>query len=132
MPTKQRFHIDIPDGYRIYEYEFSIAGIQYRKNEFFAVMKKGDVTVGMRRDPDNRFDSNAIKVVVSRKGMFGRTIMKQIGFIPADIASKIADSKLFDDLILRPKAYYISDNDYIDFNVDILGPKSAFYKYTNV
>ncbi|MBL4797703.1 MAG: hypothetical protein JKY50_09830 [Oleispira sp.] len=131
MPIKERWKVEIPDGYRILEREFAISGIQHYKDEFFKIVKKGNMSFGMKQDTKNKYDSNAIKVTASRKGFFGKK-EATIGFIPAEMAGQISDAKVFDDLIMRPKAVYIGDDGYIDFKVDLLVKKESFEKYENV
>lgn len=131
MPVNERWNVDIPDGYRIYEREFPIAGIQHHRKDFIGIMRKGNMTFGMEKDPANRFDPNAVRVVAARKTLFGNK-KRTIGYIPAEIASQIADSKLFSKLMMRPKAFYIGDNGYVDFKVDLLGPKEDHDAYANV
>lgn len=131
MPAKERFQADIPEGYRIFESEFSIAGVHHYKQNFFKAMKKGIVSIKMKRDRSNKVDANAIQVIASRKRFFGKTEV-QIGHIPALVASRISDAKTYDSLIIRPKSYYVSDNLYIDFTVDLLGPKGLYDQYKNI
>ncbi len=109
MPIKERWKVEIPDGYRILEREFEIAGIQHYKEAFFKIIKKGNMSFGMKQDTKNRHDANAIKVTASRKTLFGKK-EATIGFIPAVMAGQISDTKVFDDLIMRPKAVYIGDD----------------------
>lgn len=130
MPIKERWKVEIPDGYRILEREFEIAGIQHHKEAFFKIIKKGNMSFGMKQDTKNKHDANAITVTASRKGFFGKK-EAAIGFIPALMAGQIADAKVFNDLILRPKAVYIGDDGYVDFKVDILVLKESFEKYQN-
>lgn len=128
MAVNERWKVAIPEGYRVYEKEFAISGVEHHKDNFMKMLKKGDVSFGMREDRDNKFDPNAIMVIGNRKFFFGNT-EKQIGFVPAEIASRIADSKLFGQLMMRPKAFYAGDEGRCEFRVDLLGPKDLFEKY---
>ncbi len=130
MPIKERWKVDIPDGFRIMEREFPIAGVHHYKDNFFKVVTKGKVAFFLERE-NNKFDANAIAVTASRRGLFGIKKVK-IGYIPAEIASQIADAKVYSELLLRPKAMYVGDDGYIDLKVDLLIKKEFFKKYQNI
>ncbi|WP_028484280.1 HIRAN domain-containing protein [Thioalkalivibrio sp. ALE17] len=131
MPVNGRWKVEIPAGYRIFEREFSIAGVQHYKDNFFKAVKKGNVEFRMQTEPGNRHDPNAIAILASRKSFFGR-VEKKVGHVPAEIASQIADAKVGDKLVLRPKKLYISDDGFIDLKFDILGPEQLFEQYSTV
>ena len=131
MPVRERWKVGIPDGYRIFEKEFSIAGAHHHKKDFFKVVKKGDVEFRMQTEPQNKHDPNAIAIFGARKSFFGQ-IDKKIGYIPAEIASQLADAGVSDQIILRPKALYISDDSFIDMKFDLLGPKESYKQYSEV
>lgn len=129
MTVNERWKIEIPDGYRVFEREFSIAGIQHYKDNFFKAVKKGNVEFRMQPEPTNRHDPNAIAILASRKSLFGH-LEKKVGHVPGEIASQIADAKVGDKLVLRPKKLYISDDGFVDLKFDILGPKECFEQYS--
>ena len=132
MPVKEYFKVAIPDGYRIFEKEFEIAGISFKKNNFIKIMKnKVQIAFELVPEPNNPKDVNAIQIVGSRKGFFGQ-VSKPLGYVPAAISSYVADSKLLEELMVRPKRLYVSDNGYIEFIFDILGPKELYEKYKSV
>lgn len=129
---KEYYKVDIPDGYRIFEKEFEIAGIHHRKKDFIKVMKKGAlVEFRLSAEPNNPKDKNAIQVRGKRKGLFGQ-IDKTIGYLPASISSYVADSGLLSKIKIRPKRLYIGKGGYVEFIADILGPKELYEKYKNV
>jgi len=132
MAVKKYFKADIPEGYRIYQKEFDIAGIQYRKSELDKLMKKGvDVSFSISAETNNLKDPNAVQVRGVRKGFFGKVDLP-IGYVPAEIASHISDSKMVSVLIVRPKRMYISDAGFVEFTIDIIGPRDQFQRYKEV
>ena len=131
MPVKERWKIEIPDGYRIYEREFPVAGVQHHKQNFFKIVTKGNVEFRMQAEPSNKQDPNAIAVLGSRKSLFGR-VERKLGYIPAEIASQLGDAELSGQVVLRPKALYIGDDGYIDLKFDLLGPKDLYQQYSAV
>jgi len=131
MPAKERWKIEVPDGYRIFEREFPVAGVQHHKQNFFKVVKSGNVDFRMQAEPSNQHDPNAIAVFGARKSLFGR-VEKKIGYIPAEIASQLGDAELTGQVVLRPKSLYISDDGYIDLKFDLLGPKELYEQYSTV
>jgi hypothetical protein len=132
MMIKEYYNVEIPEGYRIFEKEFEISGIQYKKENLIKVMKKGAlVEFSLRHDPQNPKDKNAIEVIAKRKGFFGK-VEKSIGFIPAKISSHIADTKLISKLLIRPKRLYISEKGFVEYIIDLLGPKDLYEQYKNI
>ena len=53
MAIKERWKVEIPEGYRVLEREFAIAGIQHYKDELFKIVKKGNMSFGMKQDSKN-------------------------------------------------------------------------------
>lgn len=131
MPVKERWKIEIPEGCRVFEREFPVAGVQHHKENFFKIVKKGNVEFWMQPEPSNPHDPNALAILGSRKSFFGR-MEKKIGYVPAEIASQLGDAKVSDKVVLRPKALYISDDGYIDLKFDLLGPKDLYEQYSTV
>jgi len=128
---KKYYSIEIPSDFRIFEPEFGIEGIQYKRDNFLAVSKKGtELTFSMKHDSKNPKDANAIAIIAKRPGFFGG-VEKPIGFVPAKLASYIADTGLLKSLVIRPKRSFVSD-DVIDFSFDILGPKDKYAQYKSV
>ena len=128
---KKYYSIEIPEDFRIFESEFGIEGIQYKRENFLSLSKKGtELTFFMKHDAKNPKDANAIAIIAKRKGFFG-DVEKPIGFVPAKISSYIADTGLLNSLVIRPKRSFV-DDDVIDFSFDILGPKDKYTQYKSV
>ncbi|RVU86302.1 hypothetical protein EOL70_02310 [Leucothrix sargassi] len=129
---KRYYDVEIPKNHRIYEQEFGIEGIQYKKDNFHAVNTPGAKLVfALKRDKKNPKDANAISIIAIKKGFFWDT-EKPIGYVPAKIAAYIADTGLIKSLVIRPKRSYVSDDGFIEFSFDILGPKDKYDQYKSV
>lgn len=55
--------------------------------EFLKQFKPEDLSVTLEREPDNKFDNNAIKIVVHIEPISKKTV---IGYIPKDFARELA------------------------------------------
>lgn len=130
MPFQQRYKADIPEGYRIFEQEFEIAGTHHRLHNLLKLLKKHAlVSMHLQPEPSNKFDPNAIQVVGRRKRLFGE-LRTHIGYIPAEIASKLAPCKLLSQIMVRPKRIWIGDNGKsVSVKIDLIGPKDIFDEY---
>ena len=71
------------------------AGVTYNNNQgklqYLAQFKPSDLKVVLRRDRENEFDTNAVKIIVQ---IPSKGIQAQIGFLPATAAAQI--SKVMD------------------------------------
>lgn len=132
MDYKERFKVPIPDGYRVFEKEFSIAGSQHYKQNYQKVFKKGDLEIGMDPEAENKFDPNAIAVVATARGFFGSKKSVTLGYIPGEIAATIADSKVLHSLLFRTKSIFITPSGFIEMKADLLGPKDRYEAYSQV
>ena len=128
MAISEKFNVPIPDGFRIYEKEFDVAGLSYYRKPFLSILKKGQIEFGMQPDPKNKHDKNAIKVVGCRKGIFGRTV-KHIGYLPSEISSKIHQSGVLLNLCLRPKYLWVGDEGGLVFKIELMGPSEKYKTY---
>ena len=63
----------------MFEWEMNVAGTSYRK-EYARKVKKHTVA-SFEREPDNKFDSNAIKVIINKE---------HVGYVPANVAVSLA------------------------------------------
>ena len=132
MTVKKYFKADMPDGFRIFQTDFGVAGTQYCQSEIAKLMKAGAV-VTFRLSPDtkNPKDPNAIAIRGVRSSFFGK-VDQLIGYVPANLASYIYDSKLLSVLEVRPKRMYLSDSGSTEFTMDIIGPRDQFQQYKSV
>ena len=61
------------------------------RQEIVANCEEGE-PIFLQREPDNRYDRNAIAVYVERKSFFGRRKYLQVGYIPEEDAEEIAEA----------------------------------------
>ena len=130
MAFKQRFKFDIPAGEKIYEPDFEIAGAHHYTSDIASVMSKQGTSFYLKPEPQNKFDSNAIAVVGQTKNWLGTKIRK-VGYLPSEIAKRVVETKMFEHVMLRPKSLYISDDGYVEFIADLLGPKPLWSQYNS-
>lgn len=83
----------------------SVAGVTHANAErtFLKIGTYSDFTIYLKREPRNRYDKNAIKVMASatigwRKHSF------QLGYVPAEFAATIANER---DLDARPYSVHL-------------------------
>ena len=126
MATDLRFLPDIPGGMRIWVTDVEVAGIQHRLSAARAFAKGRSHELLLEREPRNRHDTNAIKVIGVYEGWFF-THSVHIGYVPADIAKLVADRGDFDQLRPRLKNIWWGGyvRDFIVVRFDILEPKPS-------
>lgn len=129
MSASKRFKIDIPEGFRIYYKEFQVAGVSYRRKELSSLLDGKEIEFRLVAEPSNEHDKNAIKVIGSRKSMFGKMKHYHLGYVPAEIASDIAQRQCAEVMMVRPKNIWVGDSGGIKFVIDLLGLKSSHEGY---
>ena len=117
--TSKSFLPAIPTGYQIFAKNLLIAGIQHRKVEALKFARASNQELSLQRDPSNKFDPNAIKLI----GLSGATEYF-IGFLPKELSAQIIGTELFDSLKARLGRIYISKNDFLDIQYQVIGPKA--------
>jgi hypothetical protein len=108
----------IPTGYQIYAQNLPVAGIQHRKNEAIRFARSSNQELSLQREPSNEFDKNAIKLI----GMSGSNQFF-IGYLPKELSAQIIGTGMFDSVKARLGRIYISNNDYLDIQYQVIGPK---------
>ena len=135
MTIRLKISPPIPDGLAIYTW-VRVAGTQYRKEAALRFAKNRDQTLQLEREPGNKDDTNAIKVIGQSKGLvFGGS--DPIGYVPRETAACIVEGGYWG--IVEPSLgkIYVSDDDYdedpyIQIDFRILGPdaqKQAFRQF---
>jgi hypothetical protein len=118
----------IPDGYQIYEERLPIHGITFRKENALSFINSNSNELEFEREPLNEHDANAIKVIGIIKKLFGKKRL-HLGYVPRELAEKIVSAN-FDTLILpRLHKTYVGQDDYVEIDFQILGPKGRLYEY---
>lgn len=122
--TGKSFLPAMPTGYQIFANNLPVAGIQHRKVEALKFARDSNQELSLRRDPSNEFDPNAIKLI----GLAGSTEYF-IGFLPKELSAQIIGTELFDSLKARLGRIYISSNDFLDIQYQVIGPKAEKKKF---
>lgn len=78
------------------------------------------------RDSTNSYDPNAIKVI----GVAGSN-QYHVGFVPADIAKRLASTSLANVIQARLERAYVGPDDYADIIFQIVGPKVRKKQYAD-
>jgi len=128
-PHEARLRQKRPDGFTTklgyYEYVAGFARPEYRRQSE-AFMRGADWRLELVRDPGNRYDPNAVKVMgVWRDRHTGETLRAQIGWIPRERAAKIAGRAAPDaplaatiDRIFQP-----TGESWLGLRISIWGPR---------
>jgi hypothetical protein len=124
MATSKRFLPPIPDGWKIFADGCEVAGVQHhiRNANKFARGRSQDLR--FEREPNNRHDPNAIKVMgVYRGWLFNHEV--HIGYIPADLVEIIVGLPEYPPLLPRLKCIWVGGyfKRVIIVNFDILIPR---------
>jgi len=126
MSFNHYFKIPIPDGYRIFYSEMDVAGAVFRMKAIKKAFSGKSLNLSIVPEPKNKHDKNALKVVATIKGFFGKKNL-HIGYIPREIAADIAD-KPYTNILPRPKEIWIGDQGGLKIVIDLLGKKEAYIK----
>ena len=116
--------------FQMFENATAIAGALHRKSECGNFIAGKGHSIVWRQGPGNTHDPNAIQIIGTTKGMFSS---KQhiIGYVPAEIAARIANGDWFSRLIPRLRYLRLTNDGYITIEFDIIGPKGEKKAYLN-
>jgi len=126
--TKDRrwFLPDIPEGMQIFESDVSPAGAFFKNPDVAVFAKAKCPSLGLQRDPSNKYDPNAIKIIGYAKGFFGRR-KYELGFLPKEIARRIVQGGFWGQVQTRLRA--LRYGEYKEVRFEILGPKGRLKGY---
>lgn len=127
---KRDYHIKespIPAGFQIYEERLEVAGVQHRLADGQRFIKGKDYEISLEADPTNPYDSNAVKVLGSSKGLWGRK-SRHIGYLPADTAMRVTAFGI-SDVCPRLLKTYLGKSGYVEVLFQVLGPKGRKKEY---
>ena len=115
-------------GMRIFDYGVEVSGTNryfYRIKKFSRRRKR---RLYLEREPDNKRDPNAIKVIGKSKGWFSEAT-KCVGYVPTDATKRLLATGMVDKVEVRLQLIWIGDKNYIGVLFDIIGPKDDYEKY---
>lgn len=130
MTIKRKVSPPIPDGYVIYSWK-SVAGIQHKKKAAHNFAKNRNQSLELERDPDNKQDSNAIKVIGCSKG-FVFEDRDSIGYVPRELASCIVEGGFWGSVEPRLRSIYVGEDEYIEVEFQLLGPREQKKAFNDV
>ena len=84
----------VPKGFTGYLNE-SVVGTSFRCKDAIAWAKSKDISLILEREPDNKVDENAIKVIGKSKGFFG-TKTRHLGYVEKDLAQRLVKKDFVD------------------------------------
>jgi hypothetical protein len=121
MPIKRKVSPPIPDGYVIHSWN-SVAGIQQKKKAALKFAKNRNQSLEFEREPDNKQDSNAIKIIgCSKRLVFADR--DTIGYVPRELASCIVEGGFWGSVEPRLRRIHVGKDEYIEVEFQLLGPR---------
>jgi hypothetical protein len=130
MSHSQRYKVAIPNGYKIFFSEMEVAGLNYRMDDFIKLCRSKKAEIDMVPEPRNTHDKNAIKVIAIIKGIFWDKKL-HLGYVPRDVAKRIADTGVIDIIKIRLKEIWLGDRGGAKVVFDLVGPKNQYDKISN-
>lgn len=126
MKSDQRFLPAIPEGMQIHITGVEVAGTYYRLSDALAFAKGSNQWLLLEREPRNKHDPNAIKVIGAYKGWF-MNHRKHIGYVPADIAKELCQRPDLELIVPRLRNIWCgeSGSDKLIVRFDLLENKPA-------
>ena len=119
LASGQSFLPPMVSGYQIYADRLPVAGIQFRKIEALKFANGNNQELKLQRETDNEHDPNAIRLI----GVAGLHEYF-IGYLPKELSEQIVLTGLFDAVKARLARIYVSSDDYVDIQYQVIGPKS--------
>lgn len=120
--------VPIPEGFRIFHDRVDLPGLQHHRANVVAFCRAQNQSIEFEPDPSNVHDPNAIRLIGGWKGwLFEKR--RLIGFVPRDIAAKIARSGLIAELRPRLIKTYAGTDGYAEVMFQVIGPKEKFEEY---
>jgi hypothetical protein len=128
MAISKRFLPSIPKGHQIFETDVELAGVEHHRKSVISFVESEEQSIELEREPGNRADSNAIAVIGTSQSRSGRE-RKLIGYVPAEIALRVAITDVFSVLHPRLRRVWVSDSGFCVVGFDLTGPKSMIGAY---
>ncbi len=118
----------VPEGFRIYLNYLPIMGLAKRKGDAAKFCKGSGRELTLEPEPGNTHDPNAIKVVGSWKGWFGRKA-RHLGYVPAEHAAKLVALGLSRQIRARLLKTYLGADGFVEIEFQIIGPKKSYEQF---
>lgn len=113
---------EIPEGFQVFEDRLEVAGVGFRKEDAadFAARKEG--WLELEREPGNKHDPNAIKVIGCNKGFLG-TKRCFVGYLPKELSKAIVEGGYWGQIRPRLVRTCLGDQGFVGIYFQLLGPK---------
>ena len=119
------------NGYKFIEKYVQVSGTRYRLRDIIQFAKKDNIWLEFEREPDNKYDKNAIKLIGCSKGFLANR-KYFLGYVPKEISANIVNRGLVQHTLPRLRRIWVpneEDDATIIFQVLI---KEEFHeKYTS-
>lgn len=131
MPEAQYHLGEIPKGLQIFEERLEVVGMKYRRDDAISFANGRALSLEFEREPYNRQDPYAIKIIGCHKGSFG--IKRQfIGYVPSEVAALIVEGGYYGRVIPRLLKTYVSKTGFVEILFQVHGPKGERFIYKKV
>lgn len=124
----KQYHLQehpMPEGYRIYQDRVPIMGVPMRRADAAEFCRGSGKQLAFQREPDNRHDPNAIRIMGSWKGWFSRK-EKMLGYVPAEDAAKLVQLGLAESVRPRLMKTYLGTDGFVEIEFQIVGPNDLY------
>ena len=128
MSIYVRFKSSIPVDMKMIEYDIEVSGVNHRYYNVKKFAQRSKRRIYLEREPDNKHNLNAIRVIGESKGWFFE-VKKCIGYVPADVAKQLVATGLEDIVKPQLRFIWIDNKNHMAVLFDILGLESDYEKY---
>jgi hypothetical protein len=118
----------LPDGFRIFQDYVPIMGLPTRRADAIAFCKGSERNLRFQLEPNNPHDLNAIKVIGEWNDWRSRK-EATLGYVPAEIALKLATSNLAGSVRPRLMKTYVSTEDFVEIEFQVIGPQELYNRF---
>lgn len=118
----------IPTGMQIYQDWIEVAGVPHHRDAALRFVRGKQLSLAFRPEPTNPHDASAIQIIgIVHHG--NRAEQLHLGYLPAEIAAKVAVSGLAGQVAPRLKYTGLKDSGYIVIELQLLGPSGQKQAY---
>lgn len=121
----------IPDGHRIFVKSSEPKGMFERKTNALKFAKAKEPWLEMELEPNNKYDSKAIKILGCVKG-FLSSKKYHIGYLDKNISSAIYACQPIAVNIRLNQIYLNKQTEFVEIRFSITGPKEQYKKFKEV
>lgn len=133
MPMKDdHLHqMPIPADLQIFEERQQVVDVHHRQAEAMRFARAKNKWLELEREPDNKHDANAIKVIGCSKWWFFKE-RQHIGYVERDVAREIVQGGWWGRVQPRLLKAHVSAQGPIEIWFQLLGPKGLKRSYDRI